>query len=67
MIIVSQLFFDFSAKKSSSSTSSTSAVVSCGICSVDVKTVTSFFLHWLDAHHQITEVLQEVKKKTFFN
>ncbi len=47
------------AKKPSGAASS-SSVVSCGICSVDVKTVTSFFLHWLDAHHQIMEVLQEV-------
>ncbi len=45
---------------SSSSSSSSLSMVSCGVCSTDVKTVTSFFLHWLDAHHQIVEVLEEV-------
>lgn len=34
--------------------------LACGVCEADVKTVTSFFLHWLHAHHKVSEVLQEV-------
>ena len=32
----------------------------CGVCTKDVRTVTSFFLHWLDSHHAIMDVLEEV-------
>lgn len=34
--------------------------VSCGTCSLTLKTITSFFLHWLEAHDQITDILEEV-------
>ncbi len=34
--------------------------MSCGICSSNVRTVTSFFLHWLDSHRHISEILEEV-------
>jgi len=48
------------AQASAAAAQAAAAVVSCGICSADVKTITSFFLHWLDVHHQIEEVLEEV-------
>ncbi|TRY79447.1 hypothetical protein TCAL_07550 [Tigriopus californicus] len=34
--------------------------VSCGTCSLNLKTITSFFLHWLEAHDQITDILEQV-------
>ena len=34
--------------------------VACGVCSKELRTITSFFLHWLDSHHAIMDVLEEV-------
>lgn len=32
----------------------------CGVCDAGVKTVTAFFLHWLESHQGLQDILQEV-------
>ena len=35
-------------------------LVSCGVCGTAMRTITSFFLHWLDTHSHLIEILEEV-------
>ncbi len=48
------------SKRTPSCSAAAAAALSCGVCLAEVRTVTSFFLHWLEAHSQAAEVLQEV-------
>jgi len=36
------------------------ALVSCGVCGAAMRTITAFFLHWLDTHSHLIEILEEV-------
>lgn len=41
-------------------------LVACGLCDMDIRTVTSFFLHWLDAHNEVSLHVKSLKLGLIF-
>ncbi len=41
------------SQAASATSTSSGSIVSCGICSATIRTITSFFLHWLDHHDKV--------------